>query len=90
MLKNKPEELLDEALDLDELDSAAGGAGANKDATIADGTVVAALGNGMFRVDIGGQTVEAQISGKLRMNYVSIRPDDRVRVEGNRITYRYK
>lgn len=87
-MNEKPEELMDEALDLDEIDSATGG-GSGGGAT-SDGTVVAALPNAMFNVDIGGQTVTAHVSGKLRMNYVKIRPGDRVRVEGSRITYVYR
>ena len=89
MLNESPEELMDEALDLDELDSATGGAGKGGGST-SDGTVTAALPNAMFSVDIGGQTVTAHLSGKLRMNYVRIRPGDRVRVEGSRITYVYR
>ena len=48
-----------------------------------------ALGNSVYSVNVGGQTVNAHMSGKLRMNYVRIAPGDRVRVEGSRITYKY-
>ncbi len=89
MLNEKPEELMDEALDLEELDSATGGAGKGGGA-VSDGTVTAALPNAMFNVDIGGQTITAHVSGKLRMNYIRILPGDRVRVEGNRITNVYR
>ena len=86
MLKDKPEELLDEALDVDELDSAAGGAGSNSEVTAVEGTVIAALPNAMFSVDVGGQTITVHVSGKLRQNYFRILPGDKVWVEGNRIT----
>jgi translation initiation factor IF-1 len=48
------------------------------------------LPNAMFSVNVGGHLVTVGISGKLRMNYVRIEVGDRVRVEGTRITYRYK
>jgi translation initiation factor IF-1 len=79
MLKDNPENLPE--LELDEMESVTGGAGSNDGITVSDGTVVACLPNAMFSVDIGGQTVTAHISGKLRMHYVHIQPGDRVRVE---------
>ena len=84
----KPENLPE--LELDEMESVTGGTGSDGENAGTEGTVVAALENAMFSVDIGGQTVNVHMSGKLRMNYVRILPGDRVRVEGNRITYRYK
>ena len=46
-----------------------------------EGTVVEALPNTMFQVDIGnGHTILAHISGKLRMNYIRILPGDKVTV----------
>ena len=89
MMNGKTEELMAEALDLDELDNVTGGTGSGDEASL-DGTVVERLPNGMFSVDIGGQTITAHISGKLRMNYIRIMPRDRVRVEGTRITYVYR
>ena len=89
-MNDKNEELLDNKLDLDALESAAGGAGSDGEGVCGDGIVTEALGNSMYSVDIGGKTVKAHISGKLRMNYVRIQPGDRVRVEGNRITYKYR
>ena len=89
MMNGKTEELMAEALDLDELDNVTGGTGSGDEASL-DGTVVERLPNGMFSVDIGGQTITAHISGKLRMNYIRIMPGDRVRVEGTRITYVYR
>ena len=92
MLKDNPENLPEDALELDlgALENVTGGTGSDGENAGTDGTVVAALENSMFSVDIGGQTVNVQMSGKLRMNYIRLQPGDRVRVEGNRITYRYK
>ena len=63
-----------------------------------EGTVVEAMPNTTFQVDIGnGHTILAHISGKLRMNFIRILPGDKVTVEMSpydltrgRITYRYK
>ena len=63
-----------------------------------EGRVVETLPNAMFRVDIGnGHIVLAHISGKMRMNYIRIIPDDRVTIEmtpydltKGRIIYRHK
>lgn len=47
-----------------------------------EGTVVEALPNAMFKVEIqGGHRVLAHISGKMRINYIKILPGDRVLVE---------
>jgi translation initiation factor IF-1 len=58
---------------------------AKVDAIQVDGTVVAALPNAMFRVevDMGGekQQVLATISGKMRKYYIRILPGDTVTVE---------
>jgi len=61
-----------------------------------EGTVVEALPNAMFRVDLpNGHGVLAHISGKMRMHYIKILPGDKVLVElsvydltRGRITYR--
>ena len=61
-----------------------------------DGTIVEALSNAMFRVELeNGHIVTAHISGKMRMHYIKILPGDRVRIEmteydltKGRITYR--
>ena len=87
MEKNKTQELNQTELDLDALECVTGGAGSDGGS---DGTVTASLGNSAYSVNVGGKTVKAHMSGKLRMNYVRIAPGYRVRVEGNRITYRYK
>jgi translation initiation factor IF-1 len=63
-----------------------------------DGTVEEALSNATFRVRLeNGHKVIANISGKMRMNFIRILPGDRVAVEMSpydlsrgRITYRYK
>ncbi|WP_026486947.1 translation initiation factor IF-1 [Caldanaerobius polysaccharolyticus] len=47
-----------------------------------EGTVVEALPNAMFQVELeNGYRVLAHISGKLRMNFIKILPGDRVTVE---------
>lgn len=63
-----------------------------------EGTVVEALPNAMFRVELAnGHKVLAHISGKIRMHYIKILPGDKVLVElspydltRGRITYRLK
>ncbi|GAB3267327.1 translation initiation factor IF-1 [Larkinella harenae] len=63
-----------------------------------DGTIVEALSNAMFRVQLENKhEVVAHISGKMRMNYIKILPGDRVKLEMSpydltkaRIVYRYK
>ena len=63
-----------------------------------EGTVVEAMPNTTFQVDIGnGHTILAHISGKLRMNFIRILPGDKVTVERSpydltrgRITWRTK
>ncbi|NLG52456.1 MAG: translation initiation factor IF-1 [Clostridiales bacterium] len=63
-----------------------------------EGTVVEALPNAMFHVDIGnGHKILAHISGKLRMNFIRILPGDKVTIQMSpydltrgRITWRSK
>jgi len=63
-----------------------------------DGTIVEALSNAMFKVELeNGHQVVAHISGKMRMNYIKILPGDKIRLEMSpydlskgRIVYRYK
>ena len=63
-----------------------------------DGTIVEALSNAMFRVQLeNGHQVIAHISGKMRMFYIKILHGDRVKMEMSpydlskgRIVYRYK
>ncbi|MGB5931790.1 MAG: translation initiation factor IF-1 [Anaerolineae bacterium] len=64
----------------------------------AEGTVVEALPNAMFRVRLdSGHEVLAHISGRMRMYYIRILLGDRVLVElspydltRGRVVYRYK
>ena len=63
-----------------------------------EGSVVEALPNAMFRVELtNGHRVLATISGKMRQHYIRILPSDRVVVElspydltRGRIVYRHK
>jgi len=63
-----------------------------------EGTVVEALPNAMFQVELeNGHRILAHISGKLRMNFIRILPGDKVTVElspydltRGRITWRAK
>ena len=63
-----------------------------------EGTVVEALPNAMFKVELeNGHEILAHISGKLRMNFIRILPGDKVTVEMSpydltkgRITWRTK
>lgn len=63
-----------------------------------EGTVVEALRNAMFRVELAnGHRVLAHISGKIRKNYIKVLPEDRVLVEVSpydltrgRIVFRYR
>ena len=63
-----------------------------------EGTVIEALPNATFKVDIpGGHQIIAHISGKLRMNFIRILPGDKVTVQMSpydltrgRITWRSK
>ena len=69
-----------------------------KEAIEVEGTVVEALPNAMFRVELpNGHEVMAHISGKIRMHYIRILPGDKVLIElspydlsRGRITYRLK
>ena len=56
---------------------------AKKDGVIEiEGSVVEALPNAMFRVELtNGHKVLAHISGKMRQHYIRILPEDRVVVE---------
>ena len=47
-----------------------------------EGTVLEALPNAMFRVELeNGHKILAHISGKMRMHYIKILPGDKVTVE---------
>ena len=46
-----------------------------------DGTIIDALSNAMFRVELeNGHVVVAHISGKMRMHYIKILPGDKVKL----------
>ena len=63
-----------------------------------DGTILETLPNAMFKVELENwHHVLAHISGKMRMHYIKILPNDKVKLElspydlsRGRITYRYK
>jgi translation initiation factor IF-1 len=68
------------------------------DSITVEGTVVEALPNTMFRVELANKNVVlAHVSGKMRMHFIKILPGDRVTIEisaydptKGRIVYRYK
>ena len=63
-----------------------------------DGTIVEALSNAMFRVELeNGHIIIGHMSGKMRKNYIRLVPGDKVDVEltpydltKGRISYRQK
>ena len=63
-----------------------------------DGTIIQALSNAMFRVELENEhIVTAHISGKMRKFYIKLLPGDKVKLEMSpydltkgRITFRYK
>ncbi|EFI15892.1 MAG: translation initiation factor IF-1 [Bacteroidota bacterium] len=71
---------------------------AKQEAIEIDGTILEALSNAMFRVQLqNGHEIIAHISGKMRMHYIRILPGDKVKVEMSpydlskgRISFRYK
>ena len=71
---------------------------AKEDVIEVEGTVIEALPNTQFRVELdNGHNVLAHISGRMRMNYIRILPGDKVKVElspydldRGRITYRFR
>ena len=55
---------------------------AKEDMIEVEGTVIEALPNAMFQVELAnGHKVLAHISGKLRMNFIKILPGDKVTLE---------
>ncbi len=55
---------------------------AKSDTVEVEGTVVEALPNAMFRIEIPtGHKVLAHVSGKIRLNFIKILPGDKVKVE---------
>ena len=71
---------------------------AKEDVIELEGTVLEALPNAMFKVELeNGHTILAHISGKMRMHCIKILPGDKVKVEMSpydlskgRISFRYK
>ena len=71
---------------------------AKEEAIEIEGTILEALPNALFRVElINGHVVLAHISGKMRMHFIRLLPGDKVKVEMSpydlkrgRITYRLK
>ena len=71
---------------------------AKQDVIELEGTVLEALPNAMFNVELeNGHKILAHISGKMRMHYIKILPGDKVKVEMSpydltkgRIVFRYK
>ncbi len=69
-----------------------------KDVIELEGTILEALPNAMFRVELeNGHVILGHISGKMRMNYIKILPGDKVTVQispydlsRGRIVYRKK
>ena len=69
-----------------------------KESIEVEGTVVEALPNAMFTVELAnGHRVLAHVSGKMRVHYIRVLPRDRVLVElspydlaRGRITFRFK
>ena len=70
----------------------------SKDVIELEGTILEALPNAMFRVELeNGHEILAHISGKIRKNFIRILPGDKVKVEmtpydltKGRITFRLK
>ncbi len=55
---------------------------AKKDAIRLDATVIDALPNAMFKVELeNGHQILAHVSGKMRMHFIRILPGDKVTVE---------
>lgn len=71
---------------------------AREDLLEVEGTVVEVLPNAVFKVKLTNDvTINAHVSGKIRMNYIRILPGDRVTVAispydmtRGRIIYRFK
>src|SRR5687768_12492845 len=69
-----------------------------EDAIEFDGTIVEALPNVMFRIDLdNGHRILGHISGKMRKHYIRILPGDRVKIElsaydltRGRVIFRYR
>jgi len=62
-----------------------------------EGTIIEALSNAMFRVELeNGHVINTHISGKKRLHYIKLLPGDKVKLEMSpydlskaRITFRF-
>ncbi|MCG8431935.1 MAG: translation initiation factor IF-1 [Candidatus Omnitrophica bacterium] len=71
---------------------------AKEDLIETEGTIIEALPNAMFKVELeNGHVALAHVSGKMRMHFIRILPGDKVRLElspydltRGRITYRIR
>ena len=71
---------------------------AKQDVIELEGEILEALPNAMFKIKLeNGHEILGHISGKMRMHYIKILPNDTVKVEitpysldKGRITHRYK
>ncbi|WP_338969471.1 translation initiation factor IF-1 [Spiroplasma endosymbiont of Labia minor] len=71
---------------------------AKEDYLEVEGTVTEVLPNATFKVELeNGAVISANVSGKIRMNYIRILPGDKVTVNispydmtRGRITYRFR
>ena len=62
-----------------------------------EGTIIEALSNARFRVELeNGHVVTAHVSGKMRLHYIKLLPGDKVKLEMSpydltkaRITFRF-
>jgi len=69
-----------------------------EDSIEVEGTVTKALPNASFKVRLeNGHEVSAHISGKMRVNFITVKPGDKVKLElspydltRGRITYRHR
>jgi len=56
--------------------------GSKEEGVVVEGKVLETLPNAMFRVELeNGHKVLAHVSGKMRMHFIRILPEDRVTVE---------
>jgi translation initiation factor IF-1 len=53
-----------------------------------DGSIIEALSNAMFRVELeNGHVVIAHISGKMRMHYIKLLPGDKVKLRNEPLRF---
>jgi translation initiation factor IF-1 len=69
----------------------------NQEITVVEGSVIQALPNTMFKVELeDGKVILASLKGKMRRSYIRVFPGDKVKVEmthydteRGRIVYKY-